>query len=188
MTVKFWEMLKNASEVTLLPKNIVFLKILNFVQSFVKDKVSLADGTFWRFLATNQEWCSRSNGYMFVHYAVSRPILQSLSAFEDFKRSEDTMKKAFVDPLPPLDAVEARTHQRRRYVPNDEQRAYDNKQPSYTYSPQETQRLSDGMKVPETYTMRNDRELKREEHGDDYDSESEENEKTATEGSAANGW
>jgi hypothetical protein len=37
-------MLKNASEVTLVPKNIFFLKILNFMQSFVECKVSLADG------------------------------------------------------------------------------------------------------------------------------------------------
>jgi hypothetical protein len=40
-------MLKNASEVTLVPKNIFFLKIPNLVQSFVEGKVSvvsLADG------------------------------------------------------------------------------------------------------------------------------------------------
>jgi hypothetical protein len=38
-------MLKNASKVTPVPKNIFFLlKILNFVQSFVGCKVSLADG------------------------------------------------------------------------------------------------------------------------------------------------
>jgi hypothetical protein len=37
-------MLKNVSEVTLVTKNIFFLKILNFVQSFVECKVSLADG------------------------------------------------------------------------------------------------------------------------------------------------
>ncbi len=40
-------MLKNASEVTLVPKNIFFLMILNFVQSFVECKVSLADGNKW---------------------------------------------------------------------------------------------------------------------------------------------
>jgi hypothetical protein len=45
VTFKFWEMLKNASEVTLLPKNIFFLKIVNFGQSFVECKLSLADGT-----------------------------------------------------------------------------------------------------------------------------------------------
>jgi hypothetical protein len=39
-------MLKNASEVTLGPKIIIFLKNLNFVQSFVKCKVSLTDGRF----------------------------------------------------------------------------------------------------------------------------------------------
>jgi hypothetical protein len=38
-------MLKNASEGNLNTKNIFFLKILNFVQSFVQCKVSLADGT-----------------------------------------------------------------------------------------------------------------------------------------------
>ncbi len=45
MTFKIWELLKNASEVTLVPKNIFYLKILNLVQSFVECKVSLADGT-----------------------------------------------------------------------------------------------------------------------------------------------
>jgi hypothetical protein len=45
VTFKFWEMLKNASEVTLVPKKIFFsLKILNFVQSFMECKASLADG------------------------------------------------------------------------------------------------------------------------------------------------
>ncbi len=47
VTFKFWEMLKNRSEVTLVrivPKNIFFLKNFNFVQSFVECKVSLADG------------------------------------------------------------------------------------------------------------------------------------------------
>jgi hypothetical protein len=38
-------MLKNVSEVILVTKNMFFLKILNFVQSFVEGKVSLADGT-----------------------------------------------------------------------------------------------------------------------------------------------
>jgi hypothetical protein len=37
-------MLENVSEVTLVTKNIFFLKILNFVQSFVECEVSLADG------------------------------------------------------------------------------------------------------------------------------------------------
>ncbi len=37
-------MLKHLSEVTLVAENIFFLKILNFVQSFVECKVSLADG------------------------------------------------------------------------------------------------------------------------------------------------
>jgi hypothetical protein len=39
------EMLKNVSEVTFVTKNIFFQKILNFVQSFMECKVSLADGT-----------------------------------------------------------------------------------------------------------------------------------------------
>jgi hypothetical protein len=39
-------MLENVSEVTSVNKNIFFLKILNFVQSFVECKVSLADGSF----------------------------------------------------------------------------------------------------------------------------------------------
>ncbi len=37
-------MLKNASEVSWVPKNLFFLKILNLVQSFVECKGSLADG------------------------------------------------------------------------------------------------------------------------------------------------
>jgi hypothetical protein len=37
-------MLKHASEVTLVAENIFFLKIFNFVRSFVECKVSLADG------------------------------------------------------------------------------------------------------------------------------------------------
>jgi hypothetical protein len=37
-------MLKNASEITLVPKNIYIQKTLNFVQSFVGCKVSLTDG------------------------------------------------------------------------------------------------------------------------------------------------
>jgi hypothetical protein len=40
-------MLKNASEVTLVPKIFFFLIILNFVQSFVECKVSLPDGELW---------------------------------------------------------------------------------------------------------------------------------------------
>jgi hypothetical protein len=39
-------MLKNVSEVALVTKNIFFLKILNFVQSFGECKVSLADGMY----------------------------------------------------------------------------------------------------------------------------------------------
>ncbi len=49
MTFKFWKLLKNASEVTLVPENIFSLKILNLVQSFVECKVSLADGTTHKF-------------------------------------------------------------------------------------------------------------------------------------------
>ncbi len=44
VTFKFWEMLKNALEVTLVPKNFFSLKFFTFVQSFVEYKVSLADG------------------------------------------------------------------------------------------------------------------------------------------------
>jgi hypothetical protein len=42
---EFWEMLKNALKVTLVPKKKFFLEILNFAQSFVEGKVSLADDT-----------------------------------------------------------------------------------------------------------------------------------------------
>ncbi len=46
MAFKFWEMLKNASEVTLVQKKKKkFLAFFEYVQSFVKFKVSLADGT-----------------------------------------------------------------------------------------------------------------------------------------------
>jgi hypothetical protein len=45
VTFKLWELLKNASEVTLVPKDF-FPKMLDFVQSFVECKVSLADGNF----------------------------------------------------------------------------------------------------------------------------------------------
>ncbi len=48
VTFKFWEMLKNFSKVILVTKNIFFLKILNFVQSFVECKVSLAGGIHTR--------------------------------------------------------------------------------------------------------------------------------------------
>jgi hypothetical protein len=45
VTFKFWELLKNASGVTLVPKKyFFFLKFLNLVQSFVECTVSLADG------------------------------------------------------------------------------------------------------------------------------------------------
>ncbi len=39
---KFWEMLKNASEVTIVQKK--FLTLFKFVHSLVKCEVSLADG------------------------------------------------------------------------------------------------------------------------------------------------
>jgi hypothetical protein len=48
-------MLKNASEKILVPKNIIFLKILNFVQSFVECKVSLADGTYFSWFMSHQQ-------------------------------------------------------------------------------------------------------------------------------------
>jgi hypothetical protein len=38
VTFKFWEVFKNASELILVPKNIFFLKVLNFVQSFAINK------------------------------------------------------------------------------------------------------------------------------------------------------
>jgi hypothetical protein len=52
-------MLKNVSEVALVTKNIFFLKILNYVQSFVKCKVSLADGNFVYLVSCMQEHCYR---------------------------------------------------------------------------------------------------------------------------------
>jgi hypothetical protein len=47
VTSKFWEVLKIASEVSLVQKNLFSLKILNFVQSFVECKVSLADSMLY---------------------------------------------------------------------------------------------------------------------------------------------
>jgi hypothetical protein len=44
VTFNFREMLKNASDAMLVPKIFFFLKILNFVQSFVECKVILAEG------------------------------------------------------------------------------------------------------------------------------------------------
>jgi hypothetical protein len=44
VTFIFGKMLKNASEVTLVPKNIFLEKMLDFVQSFVECKVCLPDG------------------------------------------------------------------------------------------------------------------------------------------------
>jgi hypothetical protein len=65
---------KNASEVTLVPENIFFLKILNFVQSFVEWKVSLVDGT-----SVRHETC------------LTIPSHKSLHATQEFKgvRSQD---------------------------------------------------------------------------------------------------
>ncbi len=63
VTFELWEMLKNVSEVTLVTTNIFFLKILNFVQSFVECKVSLADGTIWCVLLC------RSYGTIISYYA-----------------------------------------------------------------------------------------------------------------------
>jgi hypothetical protein len=51
-------MFKNASEVTLVPKNILFLKILNYVQSFVECKLSLADGICFETCARRKIWNS----------------------------------------------------------------------------------------------------------------------------------
>jgi hypothetical protein len=60
MTFKLWEMLKNASEVTLVPKIFFFLKILKFVQSFVECKVSQADGAIFSSLA-DAAFCLKGN-------------------------------------------------------------------------------------------------------------------------------
>jgi hypothetical protein len=46
VTFKFWELLKNASEVTLVPRNNFFLKILNLVQSFVECKLRYINSPF----------------------------------------------------------------------------------------------------------------------------------------------
>jgi hypothetical protein len=42
-------MLKNVSEITVVTKNISFLKNLYLVQSYVECEVSLADGNFQQF-------------------------------------------------------------------------------------------------------------------------------------------
>ncbi len=82
VTFKFWEMLENASEVTLVPKNIFFLKILNFVQSFVEWKVSLADGNCRRScfevrVSVDPRW-RRS---IFLHTAIPRARVRIQSFF-----------------------------------------------------------------------------------------------------------
>ncbi len=51
--LKFWELLKNCLRGILSTKKYFFLKILNFVQSFVECKVSLADGTCSHVVQTN---------------------------------------------------------------------------------------------------------------------------------------
>jgi hypothetical protein len=47
---------KNALEVTLVPNNLSFLKILNFVQSFGEFKVSLADGSLGSSQSESSSW------------------------------------------------------------------------------------------------------------------------------------
>jgi hypothetical protein len=74
VTFKFWEMLKNTSEVTLAvsTKNIIFLKILNLVQSFVECKVSLSDGMYNThiYIVYIQSWFEK-----IVHKKSSKPHL-----------------------------------------------------------------------------------------------------------------
>jgi hypothetical protein len=48
VTFKFWELLKNGSEVALVPKKIFSKKMWTWCQVVWSAKVSLADGTFWR--------------------------------------------------------------------------------------------------------------------------------------------
>jgi hypothetical protein len=48
-------MLVNASDVTLVPKNMFFLKIMNLGQNFVECKVSLADSTTFVSKAADQD-------------------------------------------------------------------------------------------------------------------------------------
>ncbi len=67
MTFKFWEMLKNASEVTLVTKNIFLLKFLTFVLSFVECKVSLADGTM-------SGWCRSVMDVKIIDYRCADEI------------------------------------------------------------------------------------------------------------------
>jgi hypothetical protein len=63
-------MLKNASEVSLVPKSIFLLKILNFMQSFVECKESLADGIY-EYMYSYSSWQQGGSN--------SRPELQLLS-------------------------------------------------------------------------------------------------------------
>jgi hypothetical protein len=64
-------MLKNVSEVTIVPKHF-FLKILNFVQSFVECEVSLADGIPCR---KSCRWFSTvKNNLLLSHQAITRQL------------------------------------------------------------------------------------------------------------------
>jgi hypothetical protein len=75
-------MLKNASEGILAPKNTFFLKILNFVQSFVDCKVSLADGSSrhtWVLNCSAVRSTSSSRSFIFhlpfqtINYGMAEP-------------------------------------------------------------------------------------------------------------------
>jgi hypothetical protein len=70
VTLKFWEMLKNASEVTLVPKNVFFLKSLNLVQSFVECKVSLADGSSTFCCSESASQCQVEAELMLIYLKV----------------------------------------------------------------------------------------------------------------------
>jgi hypothetical protein len=64
-------LLKNASEVTLVPKNIFSLQILNFVQSFVECKVSLADGMSIIHFPCPQKYCKNPEPRFFSQLSSS---------------------------------------------------------------------------------------------------------------------
>ncbi len=94
MTFKFWKLLKNASEVTLVPKKFFFLKILNLVRSIVECKVSLADGIF-QFAEQ-----VRDDSKMLLQFSAffSRSIVATITVYALLLSSASPCTKSGLDP------------------------------------------------------------------------------------------
>jgi hypothetical protein len=78
---------KNVSEVTLVTKYFIFLKILNFVQSFVECKVSLADGM------PGRERRAITSIYIlsYMHYNPKVAFIRGHYQSPGHRRSRDTL-------------------------------------------------------------------------------------------------